>query len=268
MQATTTDPVPVPVPVRPYRRARRSVPGALVSASLAAATVAVLAAGCGGGGNAKSAPAGSAAGGQSQAPSGAAGASGSPAVAGVTRLGAESGAARLAAARAVPPAATVTVPLTADGQAPLAKWPDACSLLTPAQVKAVVPGNYTPKPVSSTSDVLPDNGVGKLAHGDECQWQLGGGPNGSYITVDLTGQNPASVQNSFSPSDGPVSDEGDGIKCQDFLGDLQCVHQSWDYTVRGLVLHADTSSDNNSPPLVSDWLTPVAVLVGSVLQGS
>lgn len=139
------------------------------------------------------------------------GTSGSPAVAGVTSLGAESGAARLAAARAVPPAATVTVPLTADGQAPLAKWPDACSLLTPAQVKAVVPGNYTPK---------------------------------------------------------PVSDEGDGIKCQDFLGDLQCVHQSWDYTVRGLVLHADTSSDNNSSPLVSDWLTPVAVLVGSVLQGS
>lgn len=223
-----------------------------ITTSGAVAVLAIAVTGCGGSGRpSPSQPAGQ---GAPKGPTG------------VTALGSESGAQRLAAAKAAGPSKTVDVNLVND-QASLKQWPNACSLLTPAQVKAIIPGDYTPKAIPSMDMVKP-TGAGTLTQDDECTWQLGGGSHGSSITVSLTGQNPPAVQSgTLSAGGAKVLHLAGGVDCADNTGNLSCQHQVWDYAVNGQVARPNLSMDTASPALVSQWLTPVAEIVGSELQG-
>lgn len=237
--------------------------GAPVRTGLVAAALMIAAAGCGGGSGTKAGAGGpSPAGGSTQSST-----AGAPsASAGVTSLGPESGPGRLAAARALPGPAPVSVALTSDGKADLAKWPDACSLLTTAQIRAIVPGHYAIVPTGSTNTIPPINGVGQTARPDECEWQLGGGSFGTRFTVLLTDQEPVGVNQPAGT--GPVVDEGNGITCQTGQGSVDCARGTWGWQVLGSLVGTNGEGVTDSPDLVSKLLTPVAVLVGSVLQGS
>lgn len=222
---------------------------------LTAAALMVAATGCGGGSSAAKGP----------GPTAPNGGTGTASTASVTSLGAESGAARLAAARAVAAPPPVTVPLTADGKADVAKWPDACSLLTAAQIKALVPGSYTLTPVGSINTIPPVNGVGQPARPDQCEWRLGGGSFGTRFSVILTDQ--AAAADNQPAGNGPVVDEGGGVMCQTSDGSVDCSHGTWGYQVLGALVGANGEGVTDSPDLITKLLTPVAVLVGATLQG-
>ena len=174
---------------------------------------------------------------------------------GVTELGPQSGDARLAAAQKLPGGTPVTIELDGEGETDRSKWPDACTLVTKDQIKAIVPGDYELVAEGAGPGASSRDGSGTSSKPTECSWKLGAGEsNVSKITVSLFDQNslmPGIFTDKVAraKADGGPQYEGlpDGTRCVWDLGNLDCLHGKWRFFVSGVVWNPDSPTDRTTP---------------------